>query len=182
MPKKAEKVIPDPNGYRGISLLSAVYKVFCTVLRMRLELYLEGNQLLCEEQNGFRKERSCIDNIMMLTMIGRKIIKRKGSMFGDRIDLKKAYDSVDRFALWNKLRSLGIGGKIFNSIQAIYSDLKCKVKVGDKCSDSFPVDVGLRQGCVLSTILFSAYVGDLMEELRRYRSKWYKNSGFNVCR
>ena len=70
--------IPDPNGYRGISLLSAVYKVFCTVLRMRLESYLEGNQLLCEEQNGFRKERSCIDNIMMLTMIGRKIIKRRG--------------------------------------------------------------------------------------------------------
>ena len=76
-----------------------MYKVFCTVLRMRLESYLEGNQLLCEEQNGFRKERSCIDNNMMLTMIGRKIIKRKGSMFGGFIDLKKAYDSVDRFAL-----------------------------------------------------------------------------------
>ena len=75
IPKKAEKAIPDPNGYRGISLLSAVYKVFCTVLRMRLESYLEGNQLLCEEQNGFRKRRSCIDNIMMLTMIGRKIIR-----------------------------------------------------------------------------------------------------------
>ena len=134
---------------------------------MRLESYLEGNQLLCEEQNGFRKRRSCIDNIMMLTMIGRKIIKRKGSMFGGFIDLKKAYDSVDRCALWNRLKSLGIGGKIFDSIKAIYSDLKCKVKVGDKCSDSFPVDVGLRQGCVLSPILFSAYVNDLMEELRR---------------
>ena len=35
------------------------------------------------------------------------------------------------------------------------------------CSDSFAVDVGLRQGCVLSPILFSAYVNDLMEELRR---------------
>ena len=164
IPKKTEKVVPDPNGYRGISLLSAVYKVFCTVLRMRLESYLEGNQLLCEEQNGFHKERSCIiDNIMMLTMIGRKIIKKKGSVFGGFIDLKKAYDSVNRFALWNKLRSLSIGGKIFDSIQAIYSDLKCKVKVGDTCSDSFPVDVGLRQGFVLSPILFSVYVNDLME-------------------
>ena len=50
----------------------------------------------------------------MLTMIGRKIIKRKGSMFGGFIDLKKAYDSVDRFALWNKLRSLCIGGKRYS--------------------------------------------------------------------
>ena len=107
IPKKAEKAIPDPNGYRGISLLSAVYKVFCTVLRMRLESYLEGNQLLCEEQNGFRKRRSCIDNIMMLTMIGRKIIKRKGSMFGGFIDLKKAYDSVDIGVLY------GIGLKVW---------------------------------------------------------------------
>ena len=106
---------------------------------------------------------------MMLTMIGRKIInlKRKGSMFGGFIDLKEAEDSVDRVALWNKLKCLGIGGKIFDSIKAIYSDLKCKVKVGDKCSDFFPVDVGLRQGCVLSPILYSAYVNDLMEELRR---------------
>ena len=56
---------------------------------MRLESYLEGNQFLCVEQNGFRKKMSCIDNIMMLTMIGRKIIKRKGSIFGGLIDLRK---------------------------------------------------------------------------------------------
>ena len=64
-------------------------------------------------------------------------------------------------------QKFGYCGKIFDLIQAIYSDLKCKVKVGDTCSDSFPVDVGLRQGCVLSPILFSVYVNDLMEELRR---------------
>ena len=40
-------------------------------------------------------------------------------MFGGFIDLKKAYDSVDRFALWNKRRSLGIEGEIFDSNQAI---------------------------------------------------------------
>ena len=74
-------------------------------------------------------------------------------MFGGFIDLKKAHDSVDRFALWNRLKSLGIGGKIFDSIKAIYSGLKCKVKVG----------------CVLLPILFSTYMNDLMdsEELRR---------------
>ena len=91
-------------------------------------------------------------------------------MFGGNIGLKKAYNLADRCALWNRLKSLGIGGKIFDSIKAIYSDLKCKVKVD---SDSFPVDVGLRQGCVLSPILFSAYVNDLMNMLFYIPSNYY---------
>ena len=45
--------------------------------------------------------------------------------------------------------------------------MKCKVKVGGEVGSNFSVTTGLRQGCVLSPLLFSLYVNDLMEVLRR---------------
>ena len=167
IPKKRTRGPPDPNLYRGISLLSAVYKVFCTVMKSRVEAYVEGENLLCEEQNGFRKGRGCIDNILMMVLMGNKCVQLNGSMFSAFIDFKKAYDSVDRDLLWGKLESMGIQGKILQCIKAMYSDVKCKVKVGGEVGSNFSVTTGLRQGCVLSPLLFSLYVNDLMEVLRR---------------
>ena len=104
---------------------------------------------------------------MMMVLMGNKCVELNGSMFSAFIDLKKAYDSVDRDLLWGKLESLGIQGKILQSIKAVYSDVKCKVKIGGEVGNEFSVTTGLRQGCVLSPLLFSLYVNDLMEVLRR---------------
>ena len=135
-------------------------------MKNRVESYVEGENLLCEEQNGFWKGRGCIDNIMMMVLMGNKCVESNGSMFSAFIDLKKAYDSVDRDLLWGKLESLGIQGKILQCIKAVYSDVKCKVKIGGEVGNDFSVTTGLHQGCVLSPLLFSLYVNDLMEVLR----------------
>ena len=57
-------------------------------MRSRVEAYVEGENLLCEEQNGFQKGRGCIDNIMMMVLMG-KCVKLNGSMFSTFIDLRK---------------------------------------------------------------------------------------------
>ncbi|VDI40930.1 Hypothetical predicted protein [Mytilus galloprovincialis] len=59
----------DPLGYKGISLMSTVAKVFSQILNERLVRYLENNNLLSEEQNGFRRLRSCLDHIYSLCTI-----------------------------------------------------------------------------------------------------------------
>ena len=51
-------------------------------------------------------------------------------------------------------------------MQAAYRSLTCEVKVGEMMSDSFAVSRGLRQGCILSPLLFSIYVNSLVEKLR----------------
>ena len=70
----------DPTNYRGISLMSTVAKLFSDILNDRVCTYLDENSLLCEEQNGFRKLRSCLDHLYTLTTIIRnrksKICKR----------------------------------------------------------------------------------------------------------
>ena len=59
--KKGDKM--DPGNYRGITLLSAVGKVFCKILNDRLVQHFDEGQTLHEGQAGFRKKRSCVDNV-----------------------------------------------------------------------------------------------------------------------
>ncbi len=57
--------------YRGIALLSTVYKLYMLVLNNRLVSYLEINRIYAEEQNGFRQKRSCSEHIFSLCTILR---------------------------------------------------------------------------------------------------------------
>ncbi len=61
------------------------------------------------------------------------------------MDLEKAYDRVDREALWSVLRIYGVGGQLLKGIQAFYKEEKACVRVGGKFSESFAVEVGVRQ-------------------------------------
>ena len=55
--------------------------------------------------------------------------------------------------------------KLVNFLRAVYWGSKCEVKVGDMVSYSFGAVNGLRQGCVLSTVLFSLYINSLVSKL-----------------
>ena len=110
---------------------------------------------LVAEQEGFRRGRVCRDQVITLMLLGQmKACFRKG-MFATFIDFRKAYDRVDRNKLWQCLQDSGFGGRILSFLQAAYRSLTCEVKVGEMMSDSFAVSRGLRQGCVLSPLLFS---------------------------
>lgn len=57
---KPDKGNRDPLRYRGLALMSIPCKIYADILNWRLSTWLEDNDLLADEQNGFRKERSCL--------------------------------------------------------------------------------------------------------------------------
>ena len=61
---------------------------------------------------------------------------------------------------------MGIRGRDTAFLKAVYSDVSCEVKVGEKCSEPFGVSCGLRQGCILSPLLFLLYVNSLVYKLK----------------
>ena len=81
------------------------------------------------------------------------------------LDLEKAYDRVDRDAMWNVLRLYGIGGRLLRGVKSLYVGSKACVRVGNEVSEWFPVRVRLRQGCVMSPWLFNLYIDGVIREV-----------------
>uniref|UniRef100_A0ABM0MRX3 RNA-directed DNA polymerase from mobile element jockey-like n=1 Tax=Saccoglossus kowalevskii TaxID=10224 RepID=A0ABM0MRX3_SACKO len=81
------------------------------------------------------------------------------------VDLRKAFDSVDRDALLYKLLINGINGKMYKSIRAMYSDTNSSVKLNDFKTDWFNTEQGVRQCDNLSPTLFSIFINDLAVEI-----------------
>ncbi len=78
------------------------------------------------------------------------------------IDLEKAYDRVDREALWSVLKIYAVGGQLLKGIQTFYREANACVRVGGEFSESFAVEVGGRQECLMSPWLFYIFMDGCM--------------------
>lgn len=161
-----------PLEYRGISLLSTVYKLYSGVLNNRIVHVSERNNLLVDEQNGFRKQRSCEDHLFTLTSIIRNRKKSRLPTFVAFVDYEKAFDRVDRNLLFYQLNCLGFGGKMLQSIKNIYSDCAAVININGHLTNSFNVSLGVRQGDTLSPTLFCLFINSLAQAL--------DNSGYGI--
>lgn len=158
---KKKGSINDPDNYRGITLLSCLGKLFTLLLNSRLTHFLEMNNLLGEEQVGFRTGYSTLDHIFSLHCIINLYLGKRKRLYCAFVDYKKAFDSVDRKSLWFKLIQTGINGKVLTVIQNLYNGAKSCVKYKNELSEYFNCNVGVRQGENLSPLLFSIFLNDL---------------------
>ncbi|VDO51636.1 unnamed protein product [Schistosoma margrebowiei] len=85
---------------------------------------------LRDQQAGFRKDRSCTDQIATLRIIVEQSIEWNSSLYINFIHYKKSFDSVDRKTLWKLLRHYGVPHKIVNIIQNSNDGLNCKIVHG----------------------------------------------------
>ena len=167
IPKCATADRRVPLNYRGISLASSVYKLYCSVINDRLTAWAENNELLCDEQNGFRKGRGCVDHLASLNSLISTRKQQRKSTFACFVDFSKAYDRIDRRLLWTKLETLGLHGNILRTLKQLYTGYKCCVRLNGISTDYFDVLCGLKQGCILSPLLFNIYINDLVDTLNR---------------
>jgi hypothetical protein len=167
IPKGADKDPRVPLNYRGISLLSCVYKFYTAVLNARVIKYLEANNLLVEEQNGFRKGRSCLDHIYTLTSVLRNRLEQGLQTYAAFIDMQKAFDRIDRNLLLYKVLCFNIDGSMYKAIDSLYKRPLYSVLVNNSQTDWFRSLHGVRQGDNFSTTLFTMFINDLAVEIKR---------------
>jgi hypothetical protein len=153
----------DTSNYRGITLLSIVGKVYAQVINERLMMWCERHKILVEEQGGFRPHRGCPDQLFSLV----EVLKNRGDKgtFCCFIDVKKAFDRVFRAGLWKRIAEEGVKGKMWRVLKSIYETVESCVKVNGSLTDWFPIETGVRQGCVLSPLLYAIFINGLVKEL-----------------
>ena len=154
----------DPNNYRGIALMSCMAKLFLTIINDRLTRFTLERNILSPGQLGFvAGNRTSDPHIILNNIVQKYCHKRKKKIFGCFIDFSKAFDSVPRDILLEKIKKLGINGKVFDIIKTIYSNDKASVKFGQKFPPTFKTNRGVRQSCVLSPLLFNLFLSDIQE-------------------
>ena len=168
LPKKGN--LQQCGNHRGITLLSVPGKVFNRVILERLKNGLDTK--LRDEQAGFRKGKSCADQIATLRIIVEQSLEWNSPLYINFIDFEKAFDSVDRESLWKLLRHFGVPQKLTDLISKMYENTTARVIHSGELSDAFDIRTGVRQGCLLSPFLFLLAVDYIMK-----RSTEGRNNG-----
>ena len=157
----------DPDNYRGICISSALTKLLGTMMNIRLNEFIQENQILHKEQIGFTTNNRCPDHIFTLRAVVNKYVEdQRGRVFACFIDFRKAFDTVWHNGLFYKLQQIGISGHFLETLKDIYKNTKCAVKLDNKLTQFFQCQKGVRQGDPLSPTLFNIFLNDLFKELR----------------
>ena len=138
------------NNWRGIPLQTIGSKILGQILLSRIQSQVD--LILRDEQHGFRPNSSCCDPIFSLRVLLEGSNEWQVQIILVFIDFLKAIDSVHEEAMWKILLAHGMPKSIVNMNKALYATQVCAVQMEHGLSEWFPVESGIRQGCLLSPI------------------------------
>ena len=150
LPKKGNLQLCQ--NYRTISLISHPSKVMLKIILNRLQPQAE--EIIAEEQAGFRAGRSTTEQIFSLRILCEKYLQHQQNLYHVFIDFKKAFDRVWHEALWATMRKYNITASIIQAIENRYDKARSAVLFNGNTREWFRTTVRVRQGGLLSPTLF----------------------------
>ena len=164
------------NNYRPISILPTISKVFERVMYTQLYNYFNVNNLLTEQQYGFRSKHSTglasiklVDYIIM-EMDDPKTTKTPTTVY---LDLSKAFDTPNYDIFVSKLEYYGIIGIPLALIKSYLINRFQYVQYENMTSELLEIKTGIPQGSILGPLFFSILINDLVNSSRLFSFLMY---------
>lgn len=159
------------QNYRGISLLLTAYKILAGIINDRVTAYSEENNIIGTYQAGFRKGKSTTNQIFTVQQLIEKSIEYNVEHWQFFIDFKQAYDSIHRDSLWLIMKQFGFPNKLIRLTKMCVEGSEGRVRIGKLETVDFEIKNGLRQGCVLSPMLFNLTLEKVVREVTNSTNK-----------
>lgn len=162
---KPNKPKTNTENYRPISASNNFSKILQKMVNQRLVWYLETNKILNNNQAGFRKGRSTIDNVLQLTTEVKKTFKKRHNLIALFFDLKKAYDTAWRKYILTTLQEHGLDGHILYYVKNFLQEREYKVRANGHLSKKMTQENGVPQGEILSVTLFLMAINKITKNI-----------------
>lgn len=166
---KTSKIIPiHKNGpknihsnYRPISLLPTVDKILETVINRQLSTYLDTYKILDNQQYGFRKKSNTNGALFDIISYIQLNLDKKKKVAIIFIDIRKAFDTVNRNILLQKLFNIGIRGVEYKWFENYLCERKQYTTLENLNSETYQSLMGVPQGGILAATLFILYINSI---------------------
>jgi len=171
----------DCTKYRTVILINHVSK---SSLRLSDNVYIYLTAEIAEEEFGFTAGKGTTDAILVVRNIIQKVAKKQDDdhIWFLFIDYSKAFDSVYHDAIWKTLKDFGVPNHLIWLLKGLYDHAKGTVRVDNEHTEEFPFEQGVRQGCLVSPLLFKAIGERIMREVEeRLEERPGKVIGEDAC-
>ena len=153
--------------YRPIAVATTLYRLFTCVMAARLMSWTASSSTVpLDCQFGFRPNHSVEHNHLVLHSARDAAFASKRPAVFVKLDIDKAYDTVDRMLLWDILHKLGLPSFFIHLLQELYAQVPYVVSVNGTASQPFYCSMGLLQGCALSPMLYNLYIAPALHWLQ----------------
>lgn len=152
----------DAKNFRPINTMPVDEKLIELIVKSQLTEYIENNMILNKHQSAFRKGHSCETTLNSSINGWAKEIEDGNVVVVVFLDLKRAFETVDRKRMIMKLNRIGIAENEIKWFEHYLQDRRQKTMFKNKCSDNDIVPIGLPQRTALSVLLFLIYINDIV--------------------
>ena len=161
---KAGKDRTRPENYRPISLTNTISRLFESIIHKRLYAFCEIHRILPQSQFAYRKGRSSIDPLILITQDIKDGFKRSRTTRMVQLDITKAFDTVWLEGLRYKLHKIGLRNHLLKWLSSYIESRKYRV-ITPQVTGYVNFEDGVPQGSCLSPLLFTIFLSDISKDL-----------------